>query len=203
MKAEIVEEVPKSGLTSRSLLAIIYGSLILQPIMLWLYMLTGQIAGFVSYIVALLSSEICAMQGKPLTKQESFIILSCSSIFIGTFISIIYQLYFTSMPLVATYGLRDLIPEWYAPKDAELLLTIRSFFRAELMTPIIVAVVSLFLGYFADLGLALFCRELYVKQQKLPFPLAEVSAHDNHHILLAWKRELDGGCYVGVGEGYG
>jgi len=107
------------------------------------------------------------------------------------------------MPLVATYGLRDLIPEWYAPKDAELLLTIRSFFRAELMTPIIVAVVSLFLGYFADLGLALFCRELYVKQQKLPFPLAEVSAHDNHHILLAWKRELDGGCYVGVGEGYG
>ena len=176
MKAEIVEEVPESGLTSRSLLAIIYGSLILQPIMLWLYMLTGQTAGFVSYIIALLSSEICIMQGKPLTKQESFIILSCSSIFIGTFISIIYQVYFTSMPLVTTYRLRDLIPEWYAPKNAEFLLTIRSFFRAELMTPIAVAVVSLFLGYFADLGLALFCRELYVKQQKLPFPLAEVSA---------------------------
>ncbi len=172
----ISEVVPKSGLTVRSLLAIIYGAVILQPIILWLYMLTGQAVGFASYIVALLVAEICLMQGKRLTRQEAFIIISCSTIFIGSFVTIIYQVYFASMPLVRLYGLRNQIPSWYAPPNAEEILVARTFFRRELLAPIAIGLISLFLGFFADLGLGLFGRELYIKQQKLRFPMADVGA---------------------------
>jgi hypothetical protein len=133
--------------------------------------------GFVNYAVLLLFTSIAEMFGKPLTRQEAYIVWFFSSIVLGgVSISAFGDAIFTQMvynSFFATTMLRAYdVPRWFAPPIE--IVEERSFFNPAWVTPTLILVTLLLCVKIADLSLSLFCREIFIKRERLPFPLAQV-----------------------------
>jgi hypothetical protein len=175
----------KEGFTLRSLLAIIYTGLIIHPAVLWITLTANvPILEAAPYIVLLLFTEFALLWGHPLTKQESTIIFLTSFIAAGEavaftmpFYSLIYNAYFRRSPLTAAFGtLPYNIPDWFAPPPESKALISRTFMDPSWVIPIGITIITLILLKASEISIALFCRELFVKGERLPFPMAEVTA---------------------------
>jgi hypothetical protein len=65
----------KEGFTRRSILAIFYGAVIMQPAVLFLQLYSGvNIGGAAQYLMALLFTQLGSLIGWELTKQEVAVI---------------------------------------------------------------------------------------------------------------------------------
>jgi len=167
----------KSGFTYRTLLAILYGNFFLQPISIWLFLVTNSvIASAVSMIVGLFFAEIAARSGGSLTKQELFVMMTVSVHWYPIFLNLLQNEYYLWSPLTAAFGITDQIPSWWAPPLKFRIMGLRTFLHPAWVIPIMIALAQLAIVYIADLGMGLFTRELYIKQEKLEFPLARPMA---------------------------
>jgi len=166
------------GFTWNSVLAILYAGFIIQPAALWLSLAANTSFASASFVVALFFAEIALLSGKSLTKQELMIIFMISSYAAGAepiFLNMLYKLYFKTSPLTAAFGITELIPDWYAPSGLDMG-TVRTFFDQRWVYPIAVVLLYRFITLIGDISITLFCRELFIKQEKLSFPLAHVTA---------------------------
>lgn len=166
------------GCTFRSILGIIYAGVILQPAVLWLALVAGLGPGGINFAATLLVTELALLAGGPLSKQETFIVYLFSFLTLvpagvtafgdAIFLNLIYNQYFAKEAL---YGFS--IPHWFAPLSSETIF-MRTFFHPEWLPPILFMLLFTLLFRIADISMALLCREIFIKQEKLPFPLAEV-----------------------------
>jgi len=169
-----------SGLTRRSFLAILYALIVFQPAVIWIYLMTyntGLVAG-TTWTTLLLFAELVRLGGRPLTKQEGtiiFLVTGITGICLYP-VQFLYALYFKNSPIASSFGIKDLIPAWYAPPSSEFFRLHRSFLHPEWTLPIIVSLSYLIFGLLADLALGLFARELFIVQEKLEFPLQRAAA---------------------------
>ena len=174
MKKELGE-----GFTWRTLLIILYCSIAIQPAVIWLTLTSNvSILGAVPFFIALTFAEIASIYGSPLKKQELFVVVTQASVAsgVGIFVTLIYKLFLTNSPITASFGISYLLPDWYAPGRGSEVLLIRSFLHPSWAKPIFYTLVFSLITLIGDISIALFLRQLYVKGERLPFPLAEVSA---------------------------
>jgi len=175
-----VEPRYRSGLTWRSILGILYAAVVVQPAVIWVYMATGNlILSAAVYASILLFSELAAFSGVPLSKQEILVfMIGCSTAAIGVSFgpTAIYNLYFRRHPLVASYGLTNLIPSWASPPANSPVWDMRTFFHSDWLLPLGLSLGLLPLTILVDLSLGFLTRELYVEEEKLPFPMQQVTA---------------------------
>lgn len=166
-------------ITWRSFLAIIYSTVIMQPAAIWLTLTNGPSAGLVGmaamYSVALLFTEIAKISGKPLTRQETFLIWAMSGIATWEIVGLrfIWTLWNRFSPLVLGTGLS--IPDWYAPPKPELLVT-RTFMDDTWLLPICVYLAFLVTERIYSLSLGLVFYNIFVEIEDLPFPIQQVEA---------------------------
>jgi len=182
----------KSGFTFRSLFGLIYAGIILQPAVLWLTLVAGLGPGGINFAATLLVTELALLAGSPLSKQETFIVYLFSFLILvpagvtafgdAVFLQLIYNQYFAANAL---YGFS--IPPWFAPTSPEAIF-MRNFFHPDWTVPILYILLFTLLFKIADISVALLCREIFIKQEKLPFPLAEVDAQA---CLTLGEREKD------------
>jgi len=170
----------KRGITWRSLLGIIYSAAVIQPVVIWIYLATGNlILGLATYATIFVFSELAALSGKPLTKQEILIFMVGSQFAsIGVYLwpNLVYNLYLRRHPLIASIGIAALIPDWFAPNPKSPVWNLQTFFHPDWITPITLNLVMIISSILVDLSLGFLTRELYVIHEKLAFPIAQVQA---------------------------
>jgi len=182
------ETTYKNGLTTRSILAILYACVFLMPAVLFTTLTSGiGIGGNVGFIVAVLAIELAGLMGTSLSKQEIFIIWSCSAVTASDviFLDLLNHFYFRSISSVTWQFLSPAtglplpleIPGWWAPPPNSPVLLLRTFLHADWVMPVIIALAGWILtGKVIDLALGFLFFKLYAEEEKLPFPMQEVTA---------------------------
>ena len=169
----------KPGLTWNSMLAIIFGVLVVQPAALFLFCTTGQWLAGVSWIIVLLWVEIGRLFNYRLTKQELFIILSLEGFMTSTAyipLWLVWQGYVRFSPLSEFFGLRALIPTYWSPPYGSQAFLGRSFFHPDWIAPAMLIIVSWLLSVVSGISLGYFTGQIFVRTQKLPFPIQQTMA---------------------------
>mgnify|MGYP001091983688 CR=1 FL=1 len=178
----------QNGLTFRSFLALIYTAAVFLPASIWMTLALGSadiMWWTISYTTVLLFSEVARFFGSPLTKQELYIIWSCAAVSGATVSAtgLIFNLYYRDIsPYTLTFTapgtdtpLRYLIPNWVAPPPTSTAIYERTLFHPDFRIPILIAYIPIAFTLMSDVGLGLLTYGLYVKTERLQFPLQRVS----------------------------
>jgi len=86
------------------------------------------------------------------------------------------NLYFRTSPMAEYFGISDIIPDWCAPSPNSPAVRYKTFFHGDWLFPILVLFSAWTLGKVIDFSLATYLYHQFVEIEKLPFPLANVSA---------------------------
>jgi len=167
------------GFTIRSILGILYVILILLPTNIYYSLTMGGSLAFAAPIISLIFFlEIFKFSEHPLTKQEAFIIYSIASEAVagGVAFALIGNVYFRTSPMASYFGISKMIPDWWAPNPSSNAIKLRTFFHSDWILPMIVLFTAWTLGKIIDFSLATYLYYQFIEVEKLPFPLARVSA---------------------------
>jgi len=164
-----------SGLTWRSFSVIMYGIIVLLPASIWYQLYTGgNLSSGIQYTMLLFAVEFGFLAGRPIGRQESFMIWMLGHQICFEVISIqwIYAAWFRSSPHAR--GLN--VPNWWAPAPNTNLLIYRTLLAPDFLTPILVTVVFGLLWKLADMAMAFIAKSTFIDIEDLPFPTAQVGA---------------------------
>ena len=172
----------KSGLTGVSMLAIIYAAVVMTPVLIYMYLITGlpDPARFIPVFVSLfLFTEIGRIVGRTISPQEAYIIYFMTEIvafdalyWIGLLIAVYYQ----QAPYTKLFGIASKIPWWAAPSIDSWAVQMRTFLATEWTVPILISLMGTVAGLLIDIGLSFILVQLYIEKENLPFPVAPIDA---------------------------
>jgi hypothetical protein len=182
----IVSRDERPGLTWRSMLALLFSLALVEPMMIYSYLVTGTTlpiqVGWWPWIVVLVWSEISRFMGNPLSKQELFIILSfqwTASLYALFFLQPIQNMYRSYTAEAQALGVTRYVPRWWVPskEDAGRLMAQRWVYAdPSWAAPLAVHVLSLTFNVVATVSVGYLTYIIYVRMQKLEFPLATAQA---------------------------
>lgn len=168
-----------SALNFRVILAIIFASVIMMPVAVWMNLIGGVAAG-IGFTTILLFAYVARSYGRPLTKQEIQLMNSAISVAAYTvlFMSFIQNAYLANSPEARAFGIVEHIPTWLVPSDPYIRQQfIRTFLVSEWALPISLAIsTNVILYNIIHLSLGYLSYQLYVIEEKLPFPFARAEA---------------------------
>lgn len=172
------EPTPGKGLTWRVVVMILYAAIVFQPVAIWLDWVSG-VTGIVlavEYTVLLFAATLADFSGKPLSRQEAFIIYATTgtvvleTIFSKTFLYNYYKARYS--PTAQAYDLTGVIPTWFTPPAG-----LRTFLDPSWITPIVLWIFFFgVLSKVADISLGYFFSRVYLVEEKLEFPFQRVWA---------------------------
>jgi len=172
----------KSGLSWRSVLAILYAVLVFSPAVIWINLVTFGVApgGAISFFILLIFVEYTRLAGKPLTKQEAALIFGPSHLVIlggNYFINLIYRGYFMQSDLPKLFGLNmSDIPTWWAPPATVDTLSLRTFIHPDWLVPVALVFITYYTSIAGGLFFGALGRELFIEGERLPFPIQNINA---------------------------
>jgi len=165
----------RSGLTLKSVLAALYATVIFIPALIYLELVTGRSGFPVAWFMLLLWVELSALYGRPLTKQEAFLVYMLAGIeFLP--LELTYRAWFRNAPIVTKFGLTEELPNWWVPPVGSPIFEQRTLFHPDWLIPIFLMVMWTFLSSIGNIALGFVARELYMEVEELPFPIEEVDA---------------------------
>jgi len=164
----------KSCITVTSVLALIYATLIFMPAAIWTNLvIVGVNLSTIDFATLLIVVELSRLTGKKLTKQEMIVIWALSWMAISSpWLGYIYRAYYVQSPLVPKLGIDPmLIPTWWAPPITANVFRLRTFLHPSWVYPIAIAMVEFACGQAMGLFCGIIARDIFVRGEKLPFPL--------------------------------
>lgn len=186
----------RDGITWRSILAIVYSAIFLFPVTLYMNLVSGVGVSSV-YITIILFSELAALFGTKLTKQEVYMMF----MFVGwasssTFVldTVVWRYYLMTNPVSFSFvdpgsnlPIPLAIPWWWAPPYGSNAYLQRTVLQLPWLIPLAIAMAFVLLHFAADLSLAMLFGKLYIEEEKLEFPLQRPTAEIC--ITLAERKE--------------
>lgn len=176
----VQESQAASGLTFRVVLAAIFASLALMPVAIWMNLIGGAAGGLAFTTILLFNFVLRSFGGRFLSSQEIYLMnlaisLSAYNVF---FFQFIYRVYFANSPEAMAFGITEYLPEWWVPSNPLIRQQmIRTFLHPEWFVPILVSIVlGVILPLVIELPLGYLAYQMYVIEEKLPFPFARVDA---------------------------
>lgn len=174
-----VPEEAKSALSFRVVLAAVFAAVVMMPVAVWMPLIGGGAAGL-GFTTILLFAYIARNYGNPLTKQEIQLMNATISVagFSVFFAGFIQNTYFSNSPEAHMFGITDYIPNWWVPSNPAIRnQVIRTFFVSDWLLPISISIATgVVLSNLISLSLGFLVYQLYVVEEKLPFPFARVEA---------------------------
>lgn len=169
----------REGFTWKSVIGILYVSLILLPANIYYILVVGQSLGIAAqFITLILFVEIFKFSAKPLTKQEAFVIyaVAIEATAAGVALAFVGNAYFRVSPIAESFGIASLIPNWWAPPADSPAILNRVLFHSDWALPILVLFGSWTLGKVIDFTLATYLYQQLAIEEDLPFPSAYVGS---------------------------
>jgi len=172
-----------SGLTMRTLVAIVLCAAILTPAMLYYQLVFWLGLPFSVWLILIVYSELWKVFRNPLTTQEAFLISSFAPVALLGWGGIggalfFYNLmldhwYFPNSPITESFGLTSMIPSWYAVPGS---FVGKTFIDAAWLVPVLVSIVAfaVYVGVAIITGLISF--RIYAMEEKLDFPIQSAVA---------------------------
>ena len=168
----------EKGLTWRTILALVFASVVVQPGIMYIYLVSGWALPLSTWLVILLWVEISRLMGNPMRKQEIFLIMAFQWTALSGawfFLNPVKSLFFAQSTIPEAVGLPSYVPSWWAPQIGTGE-EIRSFFDPRWASPIAVLVATFFLGRIAEVSIGYLCYQIYAVEEKLEFPAQSASA---------------------------
>jgi hypothetical protein len=189
----------EKSLTWRVLLAFIFIVFVIQPAIVYNWLVNGLWGlafgwATMSWTVILLWVGLTRLLGSPLNSKEIFTIRIVESVGLMNtgyyFAYILRNQYFANSEIANMFGLSQFVPSFFSPlgADAERVMLYRTFLDPAWALPVLVSVcVPVLLTAVANYVLGLLAYSLYVREEKLEFPMA---SWDARMMRSFGKREL-------------
>lgn len=180
-----VNRPKEKALTWRVMLAYLFIIAIIQPAIVYNWLVNGLwgLAGLSSWAVILLWVGLTRRLGSPLTSKEIFAIRMIDSaglMYTGYYFAyILRNMYFANSEIAKLFGLQREVPIFFSPLGEDFLRVSlnRTFFDPSWALPIFICIVlPVLFSAVANYVLGLIAFSLYVREEKLAFPLASWDA---------------------------
>ncbi len=173
------------GITWRSALALVFASLFMLPITLYMSLVAGVSLGSTAvYIIAIFFTELASTFGSKINKHELYVIymMAGTAALNVPFLDLVFRGYFLSSPITRMFidpftklPLPEIVPSWWAPPYNSNIWRQRTFLSSEWLLPVVITYLQgvVFL-ITQEIALTFICAQLYIEEEKLPFPLASI-----------------------------
>lgn len=175
----------KDGFGWTTVLGIFFCGLVMMPGGIYLGLMTGAgIGSAASWVTVILFMEIARRALKPLSKQNLVLLLHAATVMMasnllfpgGPFGQLVYRAYLVSSEAVRDSGMLGAFPAWFAPSPDSPAILERTLWHKDWLVPIAIVVFMGVVSTVQRYTLGYFFFRLTSDIERLPFPLASVSA---------------------------
>jgi hypothetical protein len=175
----------KDGFGWTTVLGIFFCGLVMMPGGIYLGLMTGAgIGSAASWVTVILFMEIARRALKPLSKQNLVLLLHAATVMMasnllfpgGPFGQLVYRAYLVSSEAVRDSGMLGAFPSWFAPSPDSAAILERTLWHKDWLVPIGIVVFMGVVSTVQRYTLGYFFFRLTSDIERLPFPLASVSA---------------------------
>lgn len=175
---EVSTQKPERGLTLRILLAYLFSVFVIQPILMYYFLISNSFFWISGWIPILLFSELANIMRAKLSNKELFILMIFQPVSLGYslfFLSFPRNIYFAYSEPSQLLGVANYIPSWWIPSKSSLVSIYSTkflFFHPAWFVPLSVSLVFVVLSVLSDLVLGYLTYEVFAVVEKLEFPFA-------------------------------
>jgi len=188
----------KDGFGWTTVVGIIFCGLIMMPGGIYLSLMTGaNISMAAQWVTVIMFMEIARRALRPLNTQNLIVLLHAAHVMIaahflfpgGPMGELVYRGYLVGSEAVRDAGMIDAFPTWFAPKFDSPAITERNLLHIDWLVPVAIALAVLVASLVKKYTLGYFFFRLTSDVERLPFPLAPISAQGA--MALAESEEED------------
>ena len=171
----------ESGFTLRTIIGVIFISLIMTPGEMYLGLVTGgSIGSAAQWVTVILFLEVAKRSFTSLKRQEIFLLVYVASALVareeGAFLDLLWRQYFVRSAEAAQFGVARLLPFWWSPGPDSPALAERTFLHPDWIWPIALLVAGTIVGRISWFTSGYVLFRLTSDRERLPFPTAPMSA---------------------------
>jgi len=175
----------KDGFGWTTVFGILFCGLVMMPGGIYLGLMTGAgIGSAASWVTVILFLEIARRAMKPLSRQHLVLLLHAATVMMasnllfpgGPFGQLVYRAYLVGSEAVRDSGMLGAFPGWFAPPPDSAAIVERTLWHKDWLLPIGILVFMGVISVVQRYTLGYFFFRLTSDVERLPFPLAPVSA---------------------------
>jgi hypothetical protein len=172
----------REGFNWTTLAGILFCGLVMLPGSIYLGLMTGGSMGAAAtWVTVILFSEIARRALKTMSKQELVVLLYAAGIMIGgtaggPFQQFVYRAYLVNSQPARDAGMSQGFPSWWVPQPNSPAILQRNLFHPDWAVPIGIMAFTLVMGLITRYTFGYILFRLTSDVERLPFPLAPISA---------------------------
>ena len=203
----------ESGFGAKTIIGAIFLGLFMLPGSMYMQLFMGAGLGPAArWVTVILFAEVARRSLKSLKQQEVFILFYMTGITMATpFQGLLWRQYLVQSDVATGMGITtgELgIPTWYAPSAEQIREAGNTFFSRIWLVPIVLFIFQMIMARVNGFGIGYALYRLTAHGEKLPFPIAPVSAQgvlaltEDKETRARWRwRAFSTGGMLGMGFG--
>ncbi len=169
------------GFTIRTIIGVLFISLIMTPGEMFLGLFTGGgIGAAAQWVTVILFLEVSKRSFTTLKRQEIYLLVYVATALVareeGAFLDLLWRQYFVRSVEAEQFGIARQLPWWWAPSPDSEAIAERTFLHRDWLAPILLLVVGTIMGRIAWFTSGYMLFRLTSDREQLPFPTAPMSA---------------------------
>ena len=171
----------EEGFTIRTVIGVIFISLIMTPGEMFLGLYTGGgVSAAAQWVTVILFLEVSKRSFTSLRRQEIYLLVYVASALVareeGAFLDLLWRQYFVRSAEAEQFGISSILPWWWAPPPESEAIAERTFIHRDWLAPILLLVIGTIMGRIAWFTSGYMLFRLTSDREQLPFPTAPMSA---------------------------
>ena len=170
----------KDGFGWSTVIGILFCGFVMMPGAIYLGLMTGgSLGAAATWVTLILFGEVARRALKSMSKQQLIVLLHAAGGIMGgqaLFGTLVYRAYFVTSDAVRDAGMRGCFPPWFAPAPDSPAILERNLFHGDWTVPIVIVAVMMVISTLNRYTLGYFFFRLTSDIEKLPFPMAPISA---------------------------
>lgn len=166
----------EEGFGLKAMVGALFVGLIMTPASMYMGLVMGQdVGGAAQWVTIILFIEVARRSFTVLKRPEIYVLYYMAGAAVINGSGLLWNQFLVQSEAMRQFGLTDMIPDWVAPRSADVLGQ-RSFFNQAWLVPIGLMVLGQVLARIDHFGLGYVMYRLTSDVEKLPFPMAPVGA---------------------------
>lgn len=171
----------ESGFTLRTIIGVLFISLVMTPGEMYLGLVTGgSIGAAAQWVTVILFLEVAKRSFTSLRRQEIYLLVYVASALVareeGAFLDLLFRQYFVRSAEAEQFGISRLLPWWWVPSPDSPALAERTFLHRDWLWPMVLLVAGTIVGRITWFTSGYILFRLTSDRERLPFPTAPMSA---------------------------